>query len=85
MIKNTYCLHFVHSLQDVLEACNLQRRYSQHYGTKTKTGAWGVGGGAGALILLSTQATKWTQDWLRITMGHTKKSDWYYRSKVMCA
>ena len=45
----------------------------------------GFGGGAGTLILLSTQAAKWTLDWLRITMGHTKKSDWCYRSKVMCA
>ena len=25
------------------------------------------------------------QDWLRITMGHTKGFDWWYRSRVICA
>ena len=44
-----------------------------------------VCGGAGALILLSTQAVKLIQDWLRITMGHTKGSNWWYSCGVMCA
>ena len=47
----------------------------------------GAGEGVGALILLSTDrgTVALTEDWLRITMGHAKGFDWWYRNGVMCA
>ena len=50
-----------------------------HYGTMTKVCMVG----ACAVLLLSTQAAKLTQDWLDLTMGHAKVSYWWYRCSVM--
>ena len=45
-----------------MKACKLHRHHCQHCGTTTKVCA---GGGMAAVILLSTQAAKLTQNWLK--------------------
>ena len=41
--------------------------------------------GAEVVILYSTQAARLIQNWLEVTMGHAKGSNWWYRSGMMCA
>ena len=48
----------------------LQRHYCQHCGTTKVT----------EIILLNTQATQLTQDWLKLTMGHVKGSNLWKRT-----
>ena len=62
-----------------MEALKLQRNHSQHCGTTTKLCAVD-GGGTCAVLLLSIQTGKMAKDWLEISMGHQKGSDWWYRS-----
>ena len=67
------CIRCISLQEKVLEACKLHRHYSQHCKTKTK----GCPRGAGAMILFNTEAVQLTQDWLELTMGHAKGSDWW--------
>ena len=55
-----------------MEACKLQRHHSQHCGTTNKVFVQELG----VVILLSTEAAELTWDWLKITVGLTKGSDW---------
>ena len=54
--------------EEVMQACKLQRHYSQHCEITTKV----FDGGTGAVVLHSTQAAELTWDQLKKNMGLTK-------------